>query len=195
MLCLSLILKTTQHLCIPDLQTNYKTCITSGPHQAGVASGHTSFVGSLLPLLIPGAGLYASLYTRPTLAGTNLIQSLHPWEILHCMAVNQIWLATKSSMGLFTRSGRPCCCQWAQISFPPSVWGGIHAKKLFGWGIKSHETQRGKGKYLPKRQARSALTLKDADILDSSRVIQKSVESNSWACRSWTILAVQISFL
>jgi len=192
----------------------------SGPYQAGVASGHTSLVGSLLPLLIPGAGLYASLYTRPTLAGTILIQSLHPWEILHCMAVNQIWLATKSSMGLFTRSGRPCCCQWAQISFPPSVWGGRLAKKLFGWGIKSHETQRGKGfadesgtwvgfrtswdssvpiyrwwKYLPKRQARSALTLKHADILDSSRVIQKSVESNSWACRSWTILAVQISFL
>jgi hypothetical protein len=53
------------------------------------------------------------------------------------------------------------------------------AKNLFGWGIESHETQRGKRKYLPKRPARSALTLKHADILDSSRVIQKSIESNS----------------
>jgi len=40
------------------------------------------------------------------------------------------------------------------------------AKKLFGWGIESHETQRGKRKYLPKRPARSSLTLKHADILD-----------------------------
>jgi len=86
MLYLSLVLKTTQHWYIPDL----KTGIMSGPYQAGVASSHTSLVGSLLPLLIPDAGLYASLYTRPTLAGTILIQSLHPWEILHCMAVNQI---------------------------------------------------------------------------------------------------------
>jgi hypothetical protein len=53
------------------------------------------------------------------------------------------------------------------------------AKKLFGWGIESHETQRGKRKYLPKRPARSTLTLKHADILDSSKKIQKSVESNS----------------
>jgi hypothetical protein len=56
---------------------------------------------------------------------------------------------------------------------------GSLAKKLLGWGIERHETQRGKRKYLPKRPARSTLTLKHADILDSSKVIQKSVESNS----------------
>jgi len=49
------------------------------------------------------------------------------------------------------------------------------AKKLFGWGIESHETQRGKRKYLPTRPARSALTLKHANILDSS--------SDSKVCR------------
>jgi hypothetical protein len=175
MLYLSLVLKTTQHWYIPDLQTNYKTGITSGPYQAGVASGHTGLVGSLLPLLIPGAGLYASLYTRPTLAGTIFIQSLHPWEILHCMAVNQIWLATKSCMGLFLRSGRPFCCQWAQISFPPSVWGGSLAKKLFGWGVKSQDTQRGKGS-----------------------TCRKGRQDQLWHSNMqifWTILAVQISFL
>jgi len=114
--------KNQPTLVYPWSSNRYKTSITSSPYQAGIASSHTSLVGSLLPILIPGAGLYANLYTRPTLVGTTLIQSWHPWEILHCRAVNQIWLATKTSMGLFTWSGRPFCCQRAQISFPPSIW-------------------------------------------------------------------------
>jgi hypothetical protein len=50
----------------------------SGPHQAstwykaGIALGQTSLVGSLIPLLIPGTGLYM----RPALVPTKTVSFL-----------------------------------------------------------------------------------------------------------------------